>query len=120
MSKSTLPKLPKSFKDKWVKALTSGEYEQATGELVSPDGGYCCLGVAGKVCGLEDEDMVHEGNIVWEHVEKANDGGNGNRADVLGLTMLYTNEQLQDKLANFNDDAGWSFKRIAGYVQRYM
>lgn len=35
----------KSVKEKWVAALRSGEYKQATGVLKNKEGGYCCLGV---------------------------------------------------------------------------
>jgi len=35
----------KTFKKKWVKALRSGDYEQATGVLYNGTG-FCCLGVA--------------------------------------------------------------------------
>jgi hypothetical protein len=30
---------------KWIDALTSGEYQQGTGMLQSAEGEYCCLGV---------------------------------------------------------------------------
>lgn len=45
-------------KKTWVKALRSGRYEQGRGRLVTVDHttgkkGYCCLGVAQKVCRLK-------------------------------------------------------------------
>lgn len=41
--------MPKEMKAKWLAALRSGEYKQATGGLYNPKyddgkGGYCCLG----------------------------------------------------------------------------
>lgn len=50
---SEYKKLPKKFKVKWLRALRSGEYKQAEGTLYD-DGRYCCLGVAGNVCGVPD------------------------------------------------------------------
>jgi hypothetical protein len=42
---------------KWVEALRSGEWTQATGQLW--DGtGYCCLGVLCKVAGLRDDELA--------------------------------------------------------------
>ena len=37
--------MKKSIKDKWVKALRSGKYEQGKNYLHSADGKFCCLGV---------------------------------------------------------------------------
>ena len=47
------------IKEKWVNALLSGEYNQGTGKLRSPNG-YCCLGV---LCDLYDK----ENNVEWEY-----------------------------------------------------
>ena len=33
----------------WLEALESGAYQQAREKLVTPDGRYCCLGVACKM-----------------------------------------------------------------------
>ncbi len=45
--------MKKALKAKWLKALRSGRYEQATGKLKSTDGGYCCLGVLCNVMGAK-------------------------------------------------------------------
>lgn len=53
-------KLPKKFKEKWLKALRSGEYKQSTGFLTEQyegESNYCCLGVACKVAHMKDSDM---------------------------------------------------------------
>lgn len=58
-------KLPKDFATKWLEALRSGKYKQASGLLSKflyidtppptenelDNYGFCCLGVAGHVCG---------------------------------------------------------------------
>lgn len=54
-------KLPKEFAEKWLKALRSGEYEQGADALktVNEDNVcFCCLGVAGDVCKLNDESYL--------------------------------------------------------------
>lgn len=33
------------IKQQWLEALRSGKYEQGKGELKTPYGGFCCLGV---------------------------------------------------------------------------
>jgi hypothetical protein len=78
--------MKQDIKDKWVKALRSGEYKQGTGYLIksSHDGNqceHCCLGV---LCDL----YLHENDaaLTWnkEFVEDA-DG-------VLEADELYTTE----------------------------
>lgn len=55
-------KLDPDFKQKWVEALRSGEYEQGEDYLAmywdeKGDYKYCCLGVAAKVCGLTNDQI---------------------------------------------------------------
>lgn len=56
-------KLPREFGEKWLAALRSGEYKQTLYKLWRPttdslaiigkrSSGYCCLGVAGIICGV--------------------------------------------------------------------
>ena len=65
-------KLPKEFAEKWITALRSGEYKQGVGLLKCIDytedfpnreipgsETYCCLGIAGKICGADDAHLVH-------------------------------------------------------------
>lgn len=58
------PKLDPEFKKKWVEALRSGKYRQATGQLYDHHGGdipaMCCLGVAEHILGTSLEDMDSE------------------------------------------------------------
>ena len=74
----TYPKLPKRFKNKWIAALRSGEYKQGTGSLrecgeENDTVGYCCLGVAAKVLGIDDAKLDEyyflEGDLVMNHPE---------------------------------------------------
>lgn len=45
--------MDKDIKEKWLKALRSGDYQQCTGELVKEldngSRGYCCLGVLAEI-----------------------------------------------------------------------
>ena len=51
-------------KEKWIEALTSGEYSQTTDMLKNNEGGFCCLGV---LCDLfiksQDEGRWSLGNL---------------------------------------------------------
>lgn len=50
--------MEKDLKKKWIKALESGKYKQATEELCDPHGAMCCLGVLMYVA---------EGPDIFEH-----------------------------------------------------
>lgn len=56
-------RLPQGFTQKWLVALRSGEYPQASGSLYKQDiiTGYCCLGVAGSICGMSNEELEDKG-----------------------------------------------------------
>ena len=51
-------RLPKEFAEKWLTALRSGNFHQASFKLkvTHPLGGssYCCLGIAGELCEMLD------------------------------------------------------------------
>lgn len=57
-------KLEKAFRDKWLKALRSGEFEQTTGHLcgygTEDKGAFCCLGVAQAVAWNMDSELAFE------------------------------------------------------------
>ncbi len=130
------------LKEKWVEALRSGEYSQATGHLHDKEnGGYCCLGVLCKVMGAEF------GPASEEHEE--DDGGMFLRefdyVPVLDGRVLSNNddEELKDSfckelgivqsvLIKMNDgktepglqsDFGlrrYSFPEIADYIEKNL
>lgn len=95
------------LKEKWVKALRSGEYEQTTGQLrYDPsfsgrrNPSYCCLGVLCEVLGA-----------------KYDPSGGLPKTSVLDSAGVSADKA--DKLAQHNDH-GRSFNWIAGYIQRYL
>lgn len=50
-------KLNPEFKSKWIAALRSGQYIQ-TVDVMKSNSGYCCLGVACVVLGVEPKGIV--------------------------------------------------------------
>jgi hypothetical protein len=93
-------KLPKAKKTKWLKALRSGKFIQATGQLKIRDEnnehGHCCLGVARAV-----------------RLCKAQ-GSSGD--DACYVSESFLPQRIQDTLINFNDDQGLSFRVIAQWI----
>ena len=59
-------RLPKEFAEKWMAALRSGKYKQGSGRLFLFDA-YCCIGVAGAVCGVKDRLMDDKGLFSPKH-----------------------------------------------------
>lgn len=103
-----MKKLPKRLKAKWVKALRSGDFEQARGFLVGADG-YCCLGVLGTICGVPINEMRGEGFLC-----NVND-------EILGpYNSVVRGRNLERRLAAMNDNEKSSFKSIASYIERYL
>lgn len=61
--------LPKEIAENWIGALRSGQYQQGTQRLVceipelgiegltKENASFCCLGVAGAICGVSLKDM---------------------------------------------------------------
>ena len=95
-------KLPKATKDKWVKALRSGKFEQGSGHLFEEgdydtSDTYCCLGVACKI-GIA-------------HPRK-----NGEEL----CTKWFLNDDIQKDLATKNDSGNWSFKKIATWINKNL
>lgn len=88
------------IKDKWIKALVSGEYKQGKSSLVTKRGGYCCLGVLGKVLGKDDGELSRESFL---------------RSSTTGRCLVL-GEPVQLGLAYLNDE-GVPFEVIAGFIK---
>lgn len=129
------------IKKRWVEALRSGEYTQTGGSLhrISPinrlDGkeiypaGYCCLGV---LCELAKQDGViaseaETGQAARERYDEQAtylpkavadwaEIGNLGRLNTLDGVDVYL--PSQDELLSSLNDAGVSFKTIAGLIER--
>lgn len=112
---------------KWIAALRSGEYKQGRQKLLTPEGGFCCLGVA---CDLYRKET---GEGQWRV-----DGLSGNNIFVvngeysvywtpetikewLGLKtergMFYDDAGEEQNLTILNDGAGLSLEEIAKVIE---
>jgi hypothetical protein len=109
---------------RWVQALRSGKYQQATGVLYDGNG-YCCLGVACDVLGikfLQDGDGDFYADILCEYGAlcilppqvrdmlglRTRSGGSNVELTGSGRTML----------TELNDD-GVTFPEIADIIEKY-
>lgn len=118
-------KLPKLFKRKWVEALRSGEYKQGRASLkeeTEKGYTYCCLGVAAEIAGCKFTMSYDGGGAFIEGKSRKN--GIKNPKPVRGYTkvpkLLHGSEGIPAKLANFNDQSKWSFKKIAAWIEKNL
>lgn len=114
----------KSVKEKWLKALRSGEYKQTQGVL-RDENGYCCLGVLCDIhrktvkktnCHWTNDDyylgevgVLPDAVIKWAKIE-SDDPANGDFVNRKGVTQ---------SLSVLNDE-GKSFKQIAQIIEKYF
>lgn len=116
-----MKKLPKVFKEKWLKALRSCKYKQGTNGLRSADNRFCCLGVA---CDIyrpktwienENECCFMTSNLTsyypddWDLPKKVGDV----------LSQEYNGEVIGHALAKMND-SGMKFYQIARWIERHL
>lgn len=92
---------------KWVAALRSGKYQQATNRLSRklPDGkfGYCCLGVAQLVCRREGGPKVNLAkNFTLTH-SVAKWFGIGTNPRLGGSNAAYYNDTLEENFSQIAD-----------------
>lgn len=95
------------LKADWVKALRSGEFEQAR-ELLTDGKGYCCLGVLCKVAGLQ----LSGGNAVI--------GPSGNPAGYTPITQLLGGVpyyDLSERNDGNSDYHSHTFAELADYIE---
>ena len=92
----------KEYKEKWLKALRSGEFEQGT-EWLENDGKYCCLGVIRKIIDSNSGLSAYDEEFLHPDHEK-----------ICGL-----NYAQQIELAKMND-SGKTFEEIADYIEKEM
>jgi hypothetical protein len=135
-------RLPRQFtEEKWLPALRSGKYKQTQNHLQTEtfdeEGvttgtyGYCCLGLAGHLCGISDDVMDNVGMFHLDRDETDRDY----HADVVAKATDYPKElyyvekhpdgsfierkvreeQLASVLATMNDE-GSTFAHIADWI----
>ena len=108
-----------TIKKKWVDALRSGEYEQATGTL-KDNNGFCCLGV---LCDL----YLKENNKEWVHHPNENRCSIEDSYEILPLNVSnwaylgdldpYFYEENQKQFLTYLNDNGYDFNRIADLIE---
>jgi hypothetical protein len=115
-----MKKLPIDIKEKWVAALRSKKYKQIKGQLTDHAGGFCCLGVLAAECGKRGvtiDSLGDETQILPEYV-------NAKTFNV--LTQIFETPQdlppetPQGMLIDMNDDRGYSFKKIATWIEKNL
>jgi len=87
---------------KWVAALRSGKYKQATGALCV-EKRYCCLGVAGKISNI---------SLSLKRV--------GEEDPYVRINAHYGLGENQDVLVHMNDRKRASFPRIASWIEKNL
>ena len=111
--------MKRKLRDKWCKALRSGDYKQGSGSLkcLLDDGGiaHCCLGV---LCEISDETNFE---IPWS-LSKAFDVTDGEYCSKTFLPELFSRSvdlsmENQRSLAEMNDNQ-WSFGKIADWIEK--
>lgn len=124
--------MDKELKDKWVKALRSGEYKQGVAHLVNENDqghykSYCCLGVLCKIKGYKD-DQFELYNTLTEFVENS-DLFPANEIINTVLEEFGISEKDQDILVTMNDGDNredvppqrrHSFNEIADWIERNL
>lgn len=113
-------KLPKEFTTMWLAELRANKYAQYDGGLTDCNGGYCCLGVAGLVCGYTDEQMENSGVLSDKFELVPNELiGTANTSDdfnqlVSDLTSL--NDGREEEVNP--DGKKYSFPEIADWIEQ--
>lgn len=99
--KPKYPKMDPGLKKRWVAALRSGKYRQTRRGQLKHKGAYCCLGV---LCGP----------VLGKTIDEFDDV----RCPDVGVRLFdyYT----EDKLIDLNDQAYYSFKKIADWVEENL
>lgn len=138
--KPKLFKLPKAFAKKWLKALRSGKYSQTDGQLLSSpenrltmaNSSFCCLGVAGHLCGykltdLEGSGFLLEGAFPLAPKELQGEANNAfvdvlsTLNDGIGLPTLKHYEEKGYIFRPIDDEEGFqrefSFAEIADFIE---
>jgi hypothetical protein len=113
-------RLWKRFRNKWIKALRSGEYKQGAGKLcVQQRGGdeFCCFGVAADI-------LVLDGYGKWLLKNKV---ALYKGANVFPAAAYLTSQapgwvasriiRVEDRLIRMNDSQGKTFAEIADWIE---
>lgn len=113
------PKMDPKIKNRWIKALLSGDYEQGKKCLKNKKGQYCCLGVLADVC-----DKLGRKNQFDDSKAGSSDGLLSYRlydfAKEMGLMNKEDGRSIENKLVLMNDEYDSSFKQIAAWIKKNL
>jgi hypothetical protein len=129
--------MKKEMRDKWVKALRSGEYKQGMGYLRRDSGDgeqYCCLGVLAKEC--LDGEWLKRGDLHSKGFYQLDDEMTNRLSDEMwiyhdNLSGVYLLGRLPERVRNILErentywieqlidmnDRGWNFEEIADWIE---
>lgn len=123
--------MPQDFLSKWIEALRNPENFQGQGQLGNYYEGYCCLGLAGSIAGIDDMYLGNYGTLaeirVWEDREPSFHMNDYPVPSCLVDSQLARENSGKEvaygvDLVNFlmtmNDDGGYSFPEIADFLER--
>lgn len=105
--------MDEKLKAKWLKALRGGKIKQGRGELLNENGAMCCIGVLGRICGMDDS---------WLRDSAGSIAGTG-------FEWLTIDRQKVDRLVDMNDGRRKdiasgvrpkSFKQIANWIEKNL
>ncbi len=110
------PKLPSVFKSKWLKALRSDKFEQATSEFYNKHNeSYCCLAVA---CAVQHPKLpLRDGGTIC----KSSFSIPISKVKVPKIIKgTCESNKLVDKLVDLNDNEGLNFRQIANWISKNL
>lgn len=107
-----------AIKKKWLTALRSGKFRKGTGTLkrhYQTQPAHCCLGV---LCEVIKKDFAHAGEVLEPNAESTLRTKFSMAGMLNPRLMEYTKitQEQQRTLATKNDN-GWSFEKIANYIE---
>jgi hypothetical protein len=122
--------MKKRIKNKWIKALRSGDYKQTEGALRAGDA-FCCLGVLCNIHAQEHPEIAAKEKspryymgahgllppavVEWAGLTNVATEENGDPTDI-----KVTYRDKETTLSNLNDSEELSFKKIAKVIERCL
>lgn len=108
------------IKERWIKALRSGEYKQGMGGLRNTEDEFCCLGV---LCDVVKSDL----GLKWDLIKDSGYYNISSYNECLpGIISNYTNISNYgelpngDELTGYNDDRGYTFEQLADIIEKEL
>lgn len=98
-------KLEPDLKEKWLVGLRSGAYRQGVNFLRTnePATRYCCMGVLGIAQGITPSTLNHRMRLSY----------------IQDIPHILP-KRVETFLASLNDEARWTFKQIADWVEENL